>query len=588
MDAWAQAWLDLQCRMIPGAARGMLLLGAPDAGPFSPVAAWPAEASASEALLEAAESALGDRQAVIREPKPEGEEELEADPRDAIALPLVFEGRLLGAVAVELPSRAEPQRRAVLQLLQWGAGWLEILLRQQAARSTDAAIAVLELVAVALAHDRFRAAATAVATELATRLGCERVAVGFASRGCVEVAALSHSAELRAGSDLARDLGAAMDEAVDQGRSVVFPGAPEGHPQVSRAHAELCRRHGAAFACTVPLADGGRAVGAITLERAGPLDRAALDLVEQIAGLVGPLLEARRREDRPLAAKAGEDVAERWRRLVGPGHLVLKAAALGTGLVLGFLTLATGTYRVTAQTTVEGTVQRAVVAALEGYIASAEKRAGDVVSAGDVLATLEDRDLVLEQRKWTGQRDQLAKEYRSAFAGHDASQVRILRAQLDQAEAELALIAEQLARTRMVAPFDGILVSGDLTQSLGSPVERGQVLFEVAPLESYRLILEVDERDVSRVRVDQRGQLALSAIPGARLAFAVDAVTPVASAEDGRNFFRVEARLEGEAPPLRPGMEGVAKVEIGERRLLWIWTHRLVDAVTLWAWSWWP
>ena len=32
-------------------------------------------------------------------------------------------------------------------------------------------------------------------------------------------------------------------------------------------------------------------------------------------------------------------------------------------------------------------------------------------------------------------------------------------------------VEERLARSRLVAPFDGLVVSGDLTQQLGSPVE---------------------------------------------------------------------------------------------------------------------
>jgi len=69
----------------------------------------------------------------------------------------------------------------------------------------------------------------------------------------------------------------------------------------------------------------------------------------------------------------------------------------------------------------------------------------------------------------------------------------------------------------------------------------------------------------------------------------IERITPVAVAEDGRNFFRVEARVEGPGEAaLRPGMEGIAKLETGPRKLLWIWTHAVVDWVRLTAWYWWP
>ena len=56
--------------------------------------------------------------------------------------------------------------------------------------------------------------------------------------------------------------------------------------------------------------------------------------------------------------------------------------------------------------------------------------------------------------------------------------------------AAAGLTGQQLERMQIMAPFDGVVVSGDLSQSLGSPVERGDVLFEVAPLDDWRLMLE--------------------------------------------------------------------------------------------------
>jgi hypothetical protein len=108
-------------------------------------------------------------------------------------------------------------------------------------------------------------------------------------------------------------------------------------------------------------------------------------------------------------------------------------------------------------------------------------------------------------------------------------------------------------------------------------------------LDSYRVILEVDERDVGAVRLEQAGLLALTGMPEDLLEIRVEKITPISTAEDGRNFFRVEASLVG-APPalLRPGMEGVGKIDAGERRLIWIWTHKIVYWVRMFFWSWWP
>jgi hypothetical protein len=70
--------------------------------------------------------------------------------------------------------------------------------------------------------------------------------------------------------------------------------------------------------------------------------------------------------------------------------------------------------------------------------------------------------------------------------------------------------------------------------------------------------------------------------------FTLEQITPVSTAQDGRNFFRVEARLQNPSDRVRPGMEGVGKAYVDERRLIWIWTHSLIDWLQLVAWKWLP
>jgi RND family efflux transporter MFP subunit len=449
---------------------------------------------------------------------------------------------------------------------------------------------VLELIATSLHHDRFQAAATAVATELATTFGCERVSIGFTKGRHIYVRALSHSAAFSKKTNLVRALEGAMDEAADQLATVIFPPRKDGPFQVTRAHAELSQQHGTGAVCTIPLTVGASVLGAMVLElpAGAQFDARTVELCEHAALLVGPVLDVKRKEDRWLLQKALDSMATHARHLVGPRHVALKLWVAGFAAATLFLAIADGDYQVTADATLEGTVQRAVAAALPGYIAEAHARAGDVVREGDLLATIDDRDLRLERLKWVSQRAQRSSEYREALAGHQRTRVQVLSAQLEQAEAQLALIDEQLARTRILAPFDAIVVKGDLSQSLGAPVERGNVLFELAPLDTYRVIMKVDERDITDVAVGQGGNLALASMPNEAVPLVVEKITPVSVVEEGRNYFRVEAKAQGGIEMLRPGMEGVGKIQVEERRLVWIWTHKIVHWLRMWVWSWWP
>jgi hypothetical protein len=77
------------------------------------------------------------------------------------------------------------------------------------------------------------------------------------------------------------------------------------------------------------------------------------------------------------------------------------------------------------------------------------------------------------------------------------------------------------------------------------------------------VIVEVDERDIGRIRVGQPGSLALSALPWDTLPLAVTRITPMASAVEGRNVFEVEAALDAQPDSLRPGLRGVARLRWG-------------------------
>jgi multidrug resistance efflux pump len=272
--------------------------------------------------------------------------------------------------------------------------------------------------------------------------------------------------------------------------------------------------------------------------------------------------------------------------IAGRGHLGIKFGVATSAAIVLLLTFVQWEYKVSANSVLEGTIERVITAPEEGYIKDAPARPGDLVTANQALATLDDRDLQLEKLKWTGKQKQISKEYREALASRDRSQIGILRAQLDQAQAQIEILDKKLERTVISAPISGVVVSGDFTRALGSPVQRGQILYKVSPLDEYRVLLDVDESDIAELSVGMKGELTLSAAAEDRFEIVVDKITPVSVPGEGANYFQVEASLIETPDFLRPGMQGVSKIAIGERRLLWIWSHKLVDWWRLQLWKW--
>jgi multidrug resistance efflux pump len=570
----------------------------PPAKGLTVASTWPPRNPYIEDLLRLAERASLERRTVVS-PGRMGPD-TRVQPVSLVALPLGSGSQPVAVAAVALASGSSAAQAPenVAEQLQWGAGWLEALPWAQRCKdvSTDLARAAssLDFLAVIGEQPRLPRMAIAIANDLAARLRCDRVSVGVIRRnGSIRLRAISHSASFKGRGRLVDAIENAMEEALDQRRSVAYPPLPSTERAVTMAHralTEIIRDQGTSL-LSVLMAEGkGELVGAITFERRRneSFDKDALQLAEAIAALLGPIVGLQLRASRLLAGRAIDRIGDDFVSLFGPRRPGLKLAVIGLiGLAL-FLVLAKGEHRVTAKSVLEGEVQRAVVAPFDGFIRAAPVRAGDTVKAGDVLAALEDRDLILERLKWRAERDKLVQKQREVRAKHDRTNLVILDSQIRQAEAQLALAEEKLLRARILAPLDGIVVSGDLSQMLGSPVEKGKTLFELAPLDSYRLIIHVDERDVRYVAMGQTGTVAFAGIPWTPLRMTLSKITPVTIAEEGRNSFRIEARLAELGPQLRPGMEGVAKVETGQRSLVWIWMRAVVEWLRLAAWKYLP
>lgn len=583
---YASRWLDWQCRMISGVQAGAVFLTNPNKGATLQVAAcWPNDSADVSLLCKVAAEAILGRAGIIQKPQEDGA--AGSGVTDSLAYPLMVHDRVVGTVALRLAVRSEPQQKAVLQLLQWGIVWLETILAEDATARGERGRALLELVGLSLQSKPFPLLANELCSSIADEFGCSRVAFGRVDGLQVHVLALSH--QLRFDRRVARgaELEAAMGECVDQDQPILVSEGADVGQGLTRAHTELSKRSDRIPVCSVPLRDGEHVIGVLTLLGTAdePFAAESVAAFSDAAALIGPILALKFRDDESVWRKLVRGVRAWAARLLEPGHLGFKTSMASALIVLVLLTFIESDYRVSARSTVEGSVQQAVVAPQAGYVATAHARAGDVVEEGFVLATLDDRDLLLEQEKWSSERDKHARERREARAMGDRPRVSVLAARMAQADAQLHLIEEQLRRTRLRAPFAGVVVSGDLSRALGAPVERGQTLFELAPLHGYRVALQVDEHDMAALEPGQTGTLRLAGFPNLPLSLTIDRIVPVAAADAGGNYFRVEAAVVDPPNGLRPGMEGVAKVVVGRGSLLWIWTHEVLDRLRLWAWN---
>jgi multidrug efflux pump subunit AcrA (membrane-fusion protein) len=488
--------------------------------------------------------------------------------------------------------------------------------------------------AAALQAPRLALAATAACTEMAARLGCRRVALGWRRGLHWRVVALSHGEAVEGPAGLS-DVLDALAECGEQGAALRVAGqapamspaapadpatpptasrtasavapafapafaapaaaageagsAPAGLPHITQAHRALLRGQALAGVMGVPLVDRQQVCGALLCERE---DRPFTALEEQAlleaAAWLAPVLALRTQVERSTAQRLRDGagaLALRWR---DPSQRLLRWGA-GAALV-GLVGLAAWPLpqHLGAPARLEGAVQRVMGAPQDGYLREVHVRPGDPVKAGQVLAEMADEELQLARRARQGELAQHENAFAEAFSRGDRVQAAQAQAKAAEARAALALAEQQLARSRLVAPFDGVVLAGDLTRQLGAPLKRGETLMTLAPDARFRVVLEVAERDVAELRIGQAGQLRLSARPQQPIALRVLRITPVAHAVEGAVRYDVEAEplQAGSAADLRPGLQGVARIELPAEPLAVRWGRRAWGAVryALWAW----
>jgi multidrug efflux pump subunit AcrA (membrane-fusion protein) len=589
-----EAWLGILCQWIPGTQAGLLLLHE-SGNNFAPAAVWPDPEREMEFMAAVAQQALVERKGVVKD---------ESSGLSQCAYPLLSADEAFGVVVLHVATRGQGGLRDALRILHWGAGWLVGLFDKRRLVERDDRLqrsALLQdLVLGALAEQQPDEAGRWIVNRLAEGLSCRHVMLARAKPGgMVRIDNVSGTSAFEPRANLMVAAREALRDCVAQAQvqrhppQEYAPGEAAAPLLAATSLGDYAAESQATVVLALPLVHQGRTLAALLLDFDRPVDAGTQSFAGTLALALAPALALQIQATRSLGSHAGARAASSWRMLVGPRHPGLKLAGVVAALLLVAAAAVDVDFRVRAPATVEGRVQRAAVAPFDGFIAESRVRAGDLVHAGDVLARLDDRELQLELGKAQAEAELIDRRLREAMAKGDAVAARIGQAEADQARATLGLARERLARVAVTAPFDGRVVKGDLTQQLGAPVEMGRILFEVAPLDAWRVVLKVDERDIAYLKDAQAGEMLLAALPGQRFVLRVNKVSPIALAEDGHNSFRVEAQVQAQADSgaadaaarIQPGMEGAGKVLVGQHSLLWIAFHRLTDWLRYTAWT---
>lgn len=435
-------------------------------------------------------------------------------------------------------------------------------------------------------QERFTSAAMVFCNEVASQWQCERVSIGFLKGRYVQLKAMSHTESFSRKMQIVQDIESTMEECLDQDVEILSP-APKEATYVSRSADKLSERYGPLNILSFPLRQNGEVLAVLTLER--PADKAfspdEIETIRLACELCTPrlanLYEYARWIGATIAIKARDSLAE----LVGPKHTWIKLIAILCFAAMLFLIFAKGQFRPNAPFVLEATYQQVVPAPFDGYIKHVGVEIGDMVEGdSSILGGLDTAELRLSLAAAKAEKASYLKQSSAAMRDGETAQAQIAQANADKVQAQIELLEYQIGQASLVSPISGVVVKGDLKRQIGAPVKVGDVLFEVCPLESLRAQLMVPEDAIYDIKIGQEGYLATASYPGQRIKFVVERINPIAEVVNQRNVFKVRVQLLETHSWMRPGMEGVAKVSVGKRRYVWIWTRKIVNWIRMKLW----
>jgi RND family efflux transporter MFP subunit len=444
---------------------------------------------------------------------------------------------------------------------------------------------ILDVMVLINEEKRYMAAAMTFCNEVASRYRCERVSLGWLEGDYVRLQAISHMEKFEKKMDAVQSLEAAMEEAFDQDEEILWP-RTEMSAAVVRNHESFAKEQGSQYVVSLPIRLDDSPEGVLTCERSNePFSEEVIRglrlLCDQAARRLGDLKE----HDRWFGARMMATVREGLGRLWGVEHTFVKLIGVLVCVALAVLLFGKMTYRVEAPFILKTDDLAYLPAPFDGYIDEVEVKVGDIVQEGSVLLKLDTRELLLEESTAIANQNRYVREAEKARTEKALADMKIAEALAQQAKARLDLVRYHLGHAEVKAPFAGIVVEGDLKELLGAPVKKGDVLFKVALLEKMYAELKIDERDVHELAGEATGEISFVSRPNLEFPIVVERVDPVAVTEEEGNVFLVRALFPEEvAGWWRPGMSGVAKINVGKRNILWILTHRTIDFLRIFLW----
>lgn len=211
--------------------------------------------------------------------------------------------------------------------------------------------------------------------------------------------------------------------------------------------------------------------------------------------------------------------------------------------------------------TLEADEEARVVAKVRGVVKELLVEEGDFVTAGDVLAQLEDEQLEIEAQRARATMERLNNEFRRKQELYEKNLISAEEFENAKYEYEAQKSAYELADlkikySKIRAPISGVV--SDRLIKAGNMVNTDQEVFKITDFDPLLAVLHIPEHEMNKLKKGQTALMHFDALPGERFMGEVLRISPTVNPETGT--FEVTISIHDESRQLKPGMFGRVRI----------------------------
>ena len=395
------------------------------------------------------------------------------------------------------------------------------------------------------------------------------------SSGQSKLVAVSGADALPEDASLVEGIESAFNECLCRNKVAIWP-AESTDRHAMLCHQRLTRLLQVENLQTVPLHDSeGQIVAAVTLASASPISERVQRLLTSTAQPFGSTLELVKRAEQNQLQKMINSMRDSLK--TNKTRTVLKC--LAAVLLIGLIPMP---YQVATQCELQPLQRRYVCAPFSAHLGDCSVEPGDIVQQNQVLATLDEREIRMELAQVEADFHQATKKMDGLVAAHESGEARLASLEAESLRARNDLLLHRSENLRLKSPISGMVIEGDHRDNLGMPLESGQSLFQISPLDSLNVELFVSDADVRYVESGMSATIRLEAFPFESWSGTIERIQPAAEIHNDESVFVATVQVDNPEGKLRPGMTGSAKISSVWRPIAWNWLHQPVARCMRW------